>query len=71
LPIEKVRQIADELRHGVEALGFHFRGTPVRVTASCGLTDLRVGDSGNAAFDRADAALYRAKNTGKNVCVAA
>ena len=70
LPIEKVRQIADELRQGVEALRFHFRGTPVRVTASCGLTDLRVGDSGNAAFDRADAALYRAKNTGKNVCVA-
>jgi diguanylate cyclase len=71
LPFAKTQQIADELRQGVEALRFHFRGTPVRVTASCGLTDLRVGDSDNAAFDRADAALYRAKNGGKNLCVAA
>lgn len=71
LPFAKVQQIADELRRNVEALRFHFRGTPVRVTASCGLTDLRPGDSGNAAFDRADAALYQAKNGGKNLCVGA
>ncbi len=71
LPFAKVQQIADELRRSIEALRFHFRGTPVRVTASCGLTDLRPGDSGNAAFDRADAALYQAKNGGKNLCVRA
>ena len=71
LPFTKAQQIADQLRLGVEALRFHFRGTPVRVTASCGLTDLRPGDSGNATFDRADAALYRAKHGGKNLCVAA
>lgn len=71
LPFTKAQQIADKLRLDVEALRFHFRGTPVRVTASCGLTELRVGDSGNAAFDRADAALYRAKSGGKNLCVAA
>jgi diguanylate cyclase len=71
LPFTKAQQIADQLRLGVEALRFHFRGTPVRVTASCGLTELRPGDSGNATFDRADAALYRAKHGGKNLCVAA
>jgi diguanylate cyclase len=71
LPFAKAQQIADELRGGVESLRFHFRGTPVRVTASCGFTDLRPGDTPDSAFDRADAALYRAKHGGKNACVAA
>ena len=43
----------------------------VRITASCGLTELRQKDAAAAAFDRADAALYRAKHGGKNLCVAA
>jgi len=71
LPMAKAQQIADELRGGVESLRFHFRGTPVRVTASCGYTDLRPGDTPDSAFERADAALYRAKHGGKNACVAA
>jgi diguanylate cyclase len=70
LPFAKAQRIADELRGGVESLRFHFRGTPVRVTASCGFTDLRPGDTPDSAFDRADAALYRAKHGGKNACSA-
>ncbi len=62
--------IANDLRAAVEALQFHFRGTPVRVTVSCGLTELRSSDTTGAAFDRADAALYRAKREGKNLCIA-
>ncbi len=68
LPFSKAQQIADELRGGVEALRFHFRNTPVRVTASCGFTDLRPADTPDSAFERADAALYRAKRSGKNAC---
>ena len=67
----KAQEIADELRRGVETLRFHFRGTPVKVTVSCGLTELKAADAPGAAFDRADAALYRAKHTGKNACIAA
>jgi diguanylate cyclase len=67
----KVVHLADELRRSVEALRFHFRGTPVRVTVSCGLTELRPGDAAGAAFDRADGALYRAKHSGKNACIPA
>jgi diguanylate cyclase len=70
LPFEQALRIADELRIAVEALRFHFRGTPIRVTVSCGLTELRAVDAAGAAFDRADAALYRAKHGGKNLCVA-
>jgi diguanylate cyclase len=63
--------IANQVRSAIEALRFHFRGTPVRVTVSCGLTELMPHDAAGAAFDRADSALYRAKQTGKNLCVAA
>jgi diguanylate cyclase len=63
--------IANQIRTAVEALRFHFRGTPVRVTVSCGLAELREQDAADAAFDRADSALYRAKHSGKNLCVAA
>lgn len=66
---ERARQIADQLRASVAALRFHFRGIPVKVTVSCGLTELRPVDAASAAFDRADAALYRAKHAGKNLCM--
>jgi diguanylate cyclase len=61
---------AEEMRSAVEALRFHFHGSPVRVTVSCGLTALREGDTADTVFDRADAALYKAKNSGRNVCIA-
>ena len=69
--IQQAMLIANQVRSAVEALRFHFRGTPVRVTVSCGLTELKENDVADAAFDRADGALYRAKHSGKNLCVAA
>lgn len=69
--IAQAMLIANQVRTAVEALRFHFRGTPVRVTVSCGLTELQETDQAGVAFDRADAALYRAKHSGKNLCVAA
>jgi diguanylate cyclase len=69
--IEQAMLVANQVRSAVEALRFHFRGTPVRVTVSCGLTEVKENDAADAAFDRADGALYRAKRGGKNLCVAA
>jgi diguanylate cyclase len=69
--LEAAVHIANQVRSAVEALRFHFRGTPVRVTVSCGVTELQEHDVAESAFDRADSALYRAKNGGKNLCVAA
>jgi diguanylate cyclase len=71
LRLAEALNVANQVRTAVERLRFHFRGTPVRVTASCGVTELLEDDVPEAAFDRADAALYRAKNGGKNLCVAA
>jgi len=62
--------IADRIRAEIEQLGFHFYETPVRVTASCGITCFSgEDDTADAAFDRADRALYRAKQAGRNRCV--
>lgn len=70
-PLAAAVTMADELRATIEALRFHFRGTPVRVTASCGVTEFRDDDVAETIFDRADVALYRAKDGGRNLCVAA
>jgi diguanylate cyclase len=71
LELAEAVSVANQVRTAVEGLRFHFRETPVRVTVSCGITELHPDDSFEAAFDRVDAALYRAKHGGKNLCVAA
>lgn len=63
-------QLANRIRLAIAGLGMHFRGTPVSVTVSCGLTDFREGDTPNSVFERADRLLYEAKHSGRNRCVA-
>jgi diguanylate cyclase len=60
--------VADKLRTRVQEAGFHFRGDAVTVTVSCGVALFRDGDSTETWFERADKALYRAKQTGRNRC---
>jgi diguanylate cyclase len=59
---------ADKIRAGIESMGFHFHNKPVAVTASCGITTFRGDDTPESIFDRADRALYRAKDSGRNCC---
>jgi diguanylate cyclase len=61
-------QTADKIRAGIETMGFHFHNKPVAVTASCGITTFRGDDTPETIFDRADRALYRAKDGGRNCC---
>lgn len=60
--------VAEKLRAAVEGTGFHFRDEAVTITASCGLAEMRDGDSTEQWFERADQALYRAKQEGRNRC---
>ena len=60
--------VAEKLRGAVEGTGFHFRDEAVTITASCGLAEMRDGDSTEQWFERADRALYRAKQEGRNRC---
>ncbi|BAP42335.1 GGDEF domain protein [Pseudomonas sp. StFLB209] len=56
----------DELRAAVERCPFHFKGEPVTITVSIGVTDLRAAERSDTALKRADQALYRAKESGRN-----
>jgi diguanylate cyclase len=70
-PTSGALKVAHDLRQGVAALKMHFRGEPVQVTVSCGVTSLRSDDTAEAAMDRADKALYESKHGGRNTCIAA
>lgn len=60
------QQAAEKLRRIVAECDFHYRDKPVPITASCGLAAYRPEDDLTAWFERADAALYRAKDRGRN-----
>jgi diguanylate cyclase len=68
-PVADARAVAEAIREQIGRLGFHFRGTPVSVTASCGITEARADDTPERLFDRADQALYRAKQAGRDRCI--
>ena len=67
-PLDACLHVAEKLRAAVEVTGFHFRDEAVTITASCGLAEMRDGDSTEQWFERADQALYRAKQEGRNRC---
>ena len=60
---EQARIAFERLRRNVETYVFPRVG---RITVSVGFTQLRPGDSPAAAFERADKAVYHAKQTGRN-----
>ncbi|MHC6223258.1 GGDEF domain-containing protein [Pseudomonas sp. X10] len=67
-PLLDGRQQADALRAAIEACPFHFKGERVVITLSIGISTFRSGERSDAVFKRADEALYRAKDLGRN-CV--
>jgi diguanylate cyclase len=58
----------ETLREAIAQCPFHFKDQRVGVTMSFGVTELRDGDTAERAFERADQALYLAKNNGRNRC---
>jgi diguanylate cyclase len=63
--------LTERIRGRIAETPFHYHGEPQRITVSCGIAEFRDGDSPETVFERADAALYRAKDQGRNCCVAA
>ncbi len=68
--LEAATGVAEKLRLVVESAAFRHHGEPVQVTVSAGLTELRKGDTPTSVFERADQALYQAKQQGRNRCAA-
>jgi diguanylate cyclase len=67
--VEAAAASAEKLRAVIEAAAFRHHGEPVKVTISSGLTEFRPGDTPTAVYERADRALYQAKQQGRNRCV--
>ena len=63
---EEACTVVEMLRKSVEQCEFHFRDEPVPITISCGVSQFREGDTPEMVFERADKALYSAKEQGRN-----
>ncbi|AMS15037.1 hypothetical protein A3218_12325 [Pseudomonas chlororaphis] len=59
-------RLAETLRAAIEACPFHFKGERVTITMSIGMSAFKPGERSDLVLKRADQALYRAKEAGRN-----
>ncbi len=65
--LKDAKNIAERLRKIIENREVKLEdGTSIKVTASFGVTQVKMGDTVKSILERADKALYRAKKSGKN-----
>ncbi|MEC9341512.1 MAG: GGDEF domain-containing protein, partial [Pseudomonadota bacterium] len=60
--------IAEKVRRRIEKTHFHMKGTPVEVTVSAGVGQFNPTQGVDALHQVVDAALYAAKQAGRNRC---
>ena len=58
-----------EVKQKISGLPFKFKNTNVSITTSIGVSYITEADNVHLAFERADQALYEAKNQGKNTII--
>ncbi len=69
--IEDAVKVAEKLRTTIMDCPFHSSNRKVPVTMSFGVCEFKKGDTIDSVFDKADKALYQAKESGRNkVCSA-
>ena len=61
--------VAETLRESIERCSFQYGEETVTITISCGLAQVKGKDTLDTVFKRADKALYKAKETGRNRCI--
>ncbi|TMN91439.1 GGDEF domain-containing protein [Pseudoalteromonas phenolica] len=70
MPISHAKAPLEKVRNTIKAIPFKFKNKQVQITVSLGATQFKKGDTPLAAFDRADDALYEAKNNGRDrLCI--
>ena len=65
---KKALNIAEQLRRAVENSSTEIEGTQVAVTVSIGIAEYKHGEARSELIERTDAALYAAKDAGRNRC---
>ena len=68
---EEALAATEKLRTKVEASPFNFRKERVPITMSFGISEFHALENAETVFERADKALYRAKDEGRNRCILA
>jgi len=63
---EGAKRIAERLRCAIEAYPFVYDRQEIAVTASFGVATMKSRDDANRLFNKADSALYHAKDAGRN-----
>jgi diguanylate cyclase (GGDEF)-like protein len=63
---DKFQKPLEILRQTIKSIPFRFRDAKVEITISIGATLFKDGDSPSDVFERADKALYHAKNSGRD-----
>lgn len=69
--LDAAQLVTDKLRVTISESNFHFQDKPVKITVSAGFAEIMDDEEGETLFTRADAALYKAKEKGRNNCQAA
>lgn len=63
---DEAQAVIEAIRSAIAESPFHFRNQPVQITLSAGISSLLSGDTSDDIFERADTALYNAKQNGRN-----
>ena len=63
--LSKVMNVVEDIRTEFRCYYFHFMNKD-GITCSCGVAEYTKGESSKAWFNRADSALYKAKESGRN-----
>ncbi len=64
--IDKAQQLVEQIRESVDLAYFRFSGASLHVTASLGVAEVQAGEDATGLIQRSDAALYAAKEGGRN-----
>ncbi|MBL7000238.1 MAG: diguanylate cyclase [Gammaproteobacteria bacterium] len=64
--LDHATPLVEKIRNSVTSANFRFKQEKVDITLSAGLTAILPGDDCETIYERADSALYQAKNGGRN-----
>lgn len=64
--LEAAKPFLDKIREAIAKAAFNYKEQPLSISISIGLAEFRDKDTLDSAFERADKALYKAKQSGRN-----
>jgi len=64
--LDHAEEVAERIRMAIESTSFEWQGIKLHCTVSIGLCQSKRGESPQTTYRHADAALYQAKQEGRN-----